>query len=189
MTTRYTYVEHQHRLASWAAATAARSSPKCRFSASDAVKVINRLEVRSFVEDPNLVSGSSNHFDHLHRRVCRQAIDLWGKHVSVPSNASTFTFGVAAKLVNVYLKVGVLTRSKKDGSEFKALHPPIDRILLKGLAQGDVGGLRKFWSTMASLGWSNFCEADYYNVIQALRSSVPRNVPLWTIEQYWPGYR
>ncbi|MCG3775863.1 MAG: hypothetical protein JW395_2709 [Nitrospira sp.] len=189
MTKGYSFVEHQHRLASWAAATAARSSPKCRFSVREAVDVLNRLSIRSFVEDPQVLVGSVEDFDRIHRELCREAIRLRGKQLSSPEAVGAFSFGVAAKLINIYLKVGVLSRTARDGAEFVAMHPPIDRVLLLGLGDADLGGRRRFWLTMAKLGWSTFSEAQYGEVIQAIRAALPAGVPLWTIEQYWRGYQ
>ncbi|MEZ5563534.1 MAG: hypothetical protein R3F27_11335 [Gammaproteobacteria bacterium] len=189
MTKGYSFVEHQHRLASWAAATAARSSPKCRFPVREAVDILNRLRIRSFVENPQVLAGSVEDFDRIHRELCCEAIRLSAERLPAPEAGGSFSFGVAAKLINVYLKVGVLSRSTRDGAEFLAMHPPIDRVLLSGLGDADLGGRRKFWIAMAKLGWSTFSEAQYGEVIRAIRESLPASVPLWSVEEYWRGYQ
>lgn len=189
MTGGYSFVEHQHRLASWAAATAARSSPKCRFSVREAVEVLSSLGISSFVENPQVLAGSVKDFDRMHRELCCEAIRLSTDRLPARKAGGTFSFGVAAKLINVYLKVGVLSRSGKDGADFVAMHPPVDRILLLGLGDADLGGRRRFWTAMAKVGWSTFSEAQYGEVIRAMRESLPASMPLWSIEKYWRGYQ
>lgn len=53
-----------------------------------------------------------------------------------------FTHGVAAKLVNVYLKAGFVCSGHHGHPSVRALHPPIDSVLLQALCEENVGGLR-----------------------------------------------
>jgi hypothetical protein len=55
----------------------------------------------------------------------------------------SFTHGVAAKLINVYLKAVFVCGGQHDHAQVQALHPPIDSVLLKELSVRDVGGLRR----------------------------------------------
>ena len=97
-----------------------------------------------------------------------------------------FTHGVAAKLVNVYLKSRFVCAGHHAHPRVEALHPPIDSVLLKGLAEANVGGHRKEWEQAAKTRWSKFGPEDYEQVIALIRQSL-KGAPLWRIEEYWKG--
>ena len=66
------------------------------------------------------------------------------------------------------------------------LHPPIDSVLLKSLAELNVGGNAKEWRQAAKTGWSKFGSKDYEHVIALIRQSL-KFQPLWKIEEHWRG--
>jgi hypothetical protein len=81
----------------------------------------------------------------------------------------TFTHGVAAKLINIYLKAGFVCGGHHLNDSVRALHPPIDRALLKELALRNFGGVRRFWNESMNIGWSKFDSDQYENVISKIR--------------------
>lgn len=102
--------------------------------------------------------------------------------------SNRFTHGVAAKLINVYLKCLFLSgpKSSNDVSiteKANALHPPIDRLLLSSLATNEIGGEDKPWRKQCLKGWSNFDSEDYQEIIDHIRDVT--NGKLWKIEKYW----
>jgi hypothetical protein len=99
-----------------------------------------------------------------------------------------FTHGVAAKLINIYLKAGFCGAEDND-PRLQALHPPIDSLLLDELYRKNVGGLREEWGKARTIRWSKFTSAQYELVIDCSRSALGVHVPLWHIERYWRGYR
>lgn len=96
------------------------------------------------------------------------------------------THGVAAKLLNVYLKSRFVCAGCHQNDRVAALHPPIDSVLLKALADADVGGNAPAWKKAARTTWSRFDSDDYEEVIHTMRASL-KGVPLWAIEEYWKG--
>jgi hypothetical protein len=99
-----------------------------------------------------------------------------------------FTHGVAAKLVNMYLKSRFVCGGHHVHTRVQSLHPPIDSVLLKGLARANVGGYAKEWKLAATTRWSKFGSDDYEHVIALIRHSL-KGAPLWKIEEYWRGNR
>jgi len=97
-----------------------------------------------------------------------------------------FTHGVAAKLVNVYLKSRFVCGGHHAHDRVKCLHPPIDSVLLASLAELNVGGNAKMWRRAARKRWSKFESQDYEQVVALIQRSLKR-APLWMIEEYWKG--
>ena len=93
------------------------------------------------------------------------------------------TYGRAAKLVAVYLKATVIMGDGCDSSFGRNLHPPIDRILLRGLASSDITSPHK--AAWRSINWTQLNEFAYDELIRQLRSTIPGDAPFWTIEEYW----
>lgn len=100
----------------------------------------------------------------------------------------SFTHGVAAKLINIYLKAGFVCGGHELHANVQALHPPIDSVLLEELSRQNVGGLRRNWNEAKKIRWSKLDSQQYEAVIASVRASLP-NTPLWEIEQYWRGYQ
>jgi hypothetical protein len=97
-----------------------------------------------------------------------------------------FTHGVAAKLVNVYVKSRFVCGGHYADARVASLHPPIDSVLLSGLAEANVGGHRQEWNQAAKTRWSKFGSDDYEQVIALIRKSL-KGAPLWKIEEHWRG--
>jgi hypothetical protein len=100
-----------------------------------------------------------------------------------------FSHGVAAKLINCYLKVRFVCANLEDHENVRALHPPIDDLLLRSLAEQNVGGLRPEWVRFRNARWSKFDSDTYQQVINRVRDVLPTNEPLWKIERFWIGFR
>ena len=49
------------------------------------------------------------------------------------------THGVAAKLINIYLKATFVSADHQDSPRVRAIHPPIDSILLDSLYEQPYG--------------------------------------------------
>jgi hypothetical protein len=103
-----------------------------------------------------------------------------------------WSFGVAAKLVNVYLKAltlgtDPLTCSDSLKSKVAAIHPPIDRLLLHELIRRKLGNTTVWRCVIEKGGWTCMCEGRYADVIKEIRSITKGR--LWMIEECWNGYR
>jgi hypothetical protein len=186
----YDEVEHRHRFASWCAATAARSSPKCRFSVEEGGEIINRCNLIEVAKGWNRLPSSGD-FDTWHREQRRELI-LASQTVLKKGN---FTHGVAAKLLNCYLKPLFVTGVRDDLSQdsqkkLDAIHPPIDRVLAKALknsSDADILFHSGIWKLVLRKGWSSLESDEYESVIAAIAQIT--NGELWKIESYWQGYQ
>ncbi len=127
------------------------------------------------------------HFNEFHRDL-RKSI-LAASRTVFPRAARDISHGVAAKLINVYLKTLFLSAialeiaQTNEVAKANALHPPIDRLLLSKLAMENVGGRADFWRKMRDKGWSRFEPGDYETTIEEIHRVTAG--ALWTIERYW----
>jgi hypothetical protein len=94
------------------------------------------------------------------------------------------THGVAAKLINIYLKSRFVCGGHHSHERVRALHPPIDDVLLRALADADFGGFGRAWR---SIRWSRFDSDQYEKVIDRIRVGLKDDAPLWMIEEFWRG--
>ena len=177
----YHIAEHKHRYAAWAASRAA-STKTCRFDVMTGKTIIEAVGLHQLLADPLLLPGPGQ-IDIVHARWCTTAIE-----VAAAKGLSGFGHGVAAKLINVYLKGAFVCGGQELHPHVQALHPPIDALLLDELYQGDVGGLRKIWSVARKQRWSKFDAGQYQAVIDGIRVALDGQ-PLWRVEAYWRGYQ
>lgn len=178
----YSIELHSHRLAAWAASRAA-SVKGCRFTVETGVRI---LEGSGFnpecLPDPNALPDPSQ-LDKIHRDWRNKII------TNATKNGCTFTHGVAAKLINCYLKVRFVCGGTHTHERVALLHPPIDDLLLKAMAQVKFGGHTTSWREFRQKRWSKFDSDTYEAVITQIRSSLPENAPLWTVEEHWGGFQ
>jgi hypothetical protein len=186
----YTVAQHRFTFASWAAATAARQSPLCRFSVKFGVGLLENAVLKSLSESP-LHLPEARDFDAWHRDICNGLLTK-ARAATEGKDASQFTYGVIAKLVNCYLK-GLFTinvdliESELPQQKVNAIHPPIDRLLIAAIYELDADRVRrKFW--LHNMSWSKFDELQYFEVIDRLREfAAPYD--LWRVEAYWSGFQ
>jgi len=179
----YSLHDHKHRFSAWAASTAARASrKKCHFSVEEGKKILESVDIEESIQRIPKIETQGK-FDEWHIDICNHLI-LKAKSHSIQG----FTFGVAAKLLNCYLKSYFIDYL----DELKFIHPPIDRLLLKKLADNNIGEIEGFWRDKEKKGWSNFEEKDYSEVIKNIKETLNKiddSSSLWKIEYYWVGYQ
>ena len=176
----YTIEEHQHRFAAWAASRAA-SVKGYRFTVKRGVAILEACGFNpAFSSVAHLPTPAA--IDETHRQ--------WRKCVIAAAAAQdlTFSHGVAAKLINVYLKARFVCAGRHEHERVKCLHPPIDSELLKGLAKENVRGFARQWRKFNQARWSKFDSGQYQTVIDLVRVCLPGQ-PLWKIEEYWKGHQ
>lgn len=178
--TNYTIAKHQHRFAAWAASRAASTSPKCRFHVHLGMKALEACGFDGSFTIDDLPAPDQLKDEHANwRDSIIDSIYLKDKN---PSH------GVAAKLINTYMKSRFVLGGFHADERVKALHPPIDSVLLKELKTKNVGEFENEWKRYAQIGWSNFSCAQYEEVIELIQQTMGSD-PLWQIESYWLGYR
>ncbi len=93
-------------------------------------------------------------------------------------NHTPVAFGVAAKLVSVYLKGVLLLHGNEDSQSTRCVHPPIDSQLLKALD-------RKYKTDLSErYTWQKLSKDQYINLVSELRKLSPSE-PLWHLEKHW----
>ena len=177
----YQIEEHRHRFAAWAAGRAA-SVNRCRFTVEQARMIIETIELhesaKSIVNMP-----SPELFDVQHRQWRAKAIET-ASGMDIP-----MTHGVAAKLINIYLKSILVCAGHHDDPRGMVIHPPIDSLFLNDLYERNVAGLSALWNTTRNIKWSKLNSDQYEAVIKGIKTAIGSNRGLWCIEQYWRGYQ
>ena len=184
----YDIKEHKHRYAAWAASRAS-SVKGCRFKVRQGGMIIKHLKLDDLIDCPENDCPEKLRkpykFDSLHRDLRKKAVS---KSEELGLN---FTHGVAAKLINIYMKTIFICGGYTEHAETKSIiHPPIDSLLLKALYENDIGGpkAKAEWHKAIKIRWSKFDSNQYEEVIENIRK-VLNGEPLWKIEEYWQGYR
>ena len=169
---------HHQRFAAWAASRAA-SVVNNRFGVERGRSILEECGFGSSFSRPELLPAPQA-TDQEHRRWRADVIDA-AKSRNLP-----FTHGVAAKLVNVYLKSRFVCGGHHTHERVQNLHPPIDAVLLRTLAKLNIGGDAKGWKRAAKMGWPKFGSEDYERVVELVRHSMDGDA-LWKIEEHWRG--
>jgi len=175
MAASYNIHEHTHRFAAWAAATGASASPRCRFMVEAGKAILERAGFDAGLRHPK----------QLPSPVLMDAVHLaWRKTVIKEARkvGLEFTHGIAAKLINLYLKAKFTCGGYASHPRVATLHPPIDSLLLKAFNRT----LKP--QDRLPVNWSTFDSQTYQQAIGALRLS-RKGLPLWTAESLWQGHR
>lgn len=176
----YTIDEHRHRFAAWAAGSAA-SFVGSSLKVKSGKAILEEVGFPRLIVNPETLPLPQD-MDCCHKKWRDKVIQAATGH------GLAFTHGVAAKLINIYLKAAFVCGGYHNHERVRALHPPIDSLLLKEMARQNAGGQRTFWSAAALTGWSKFDSGTYETVIHFLRMTMG-NRPLWEVEQYWREYQ
>ncbi len=121
----YTIEEHKHRFAAWAAGRAANVNG-CRFTVEQGKNILEKAGLNDVANSiDNLHTPDA--FDRMHKE--------WRNNVikAAQTHGLTFTHGVAAKLINIYLKSIYVCGNDYNDKKVKVIHPPIDSVLLDAL--------------------------------------------------------
>jgi hypothetical protein len=169
---------HQHLFAAWAASRAA-SVKGCRFKVRQGREILESSGFTPSFCQPDQLPAPTE-MEAWHRQWRNLVIGAAKAH------GLSFTHGVAAKLINVYMKSRFACGGHHEHERVRRLHPPIDDELLKALIQQNVGGQVKRWREARRWRWSKFTSDQYEQVIALIRQSL-NGQPLWMIEEHWKG--
>ena len=184
----YSIEEHKHRFAAWAAGSAA-SVNGCRFKVWQAKRILEDAGLRD-VDSIDKLPQADN-FDTQHREWRENIINAAKNYNDSHGNAFKFTHGVAAKLINIYLKSIYVCSGSHDDPRVKAIHPPIDSVLLDALYKQNIGGMRTEWQAARKARWSKLNSNQYENVITTIQGLFRDGdgPGLWHVEEYWQGFQ
>ena len=177
----YTIRNHKHRFSAWAASRAA-SVKNCRFNVETGKEIIEACHLQNFVDNPNALPEPQQ-LDTQHRQ-WRESIVKAGQKFEL-----NISHGIAAKLINMYFKSALVCGGYHEDIRVKALHPPIDSLILDSLIENNVGGYKKEWRKFAKIRWSKLNCQEYEELIFKLRSCFGINNGFWQVESHWQGYR
>lgn len=163
---------HAHRFAAWSACRAA-------FRGRTGLNICSGSLILENCGAANFLSANSlpdpTEIDASHRVWCENACGT-AEHLGL-----NISHGIAAKLVNVYLKARFVCGGQHFHPKVSALHPPVDGILLSSLvARGIIQRSR----TGNIPSWTKFDLDNYQNVIMRIRDHLG-NSPMWMIEEHW----
>jgi hypothetical protein len=210
----YEISEHRHVFAAWAAARASSTSPNCRYEVWIAKVLLDNLGFGSDLLCPDDLP-SKDELDDKHRAWRKKMVEDAGpliekvyaekveaarekaakeKKKFTKPKKPVFTHGVAAKLLNVYVKSVFVCGFGDVHERAGAFHPPIDKLLLDMLIEKDKNAKRlKRWRKLNKRGWSNFESKEYEDAIGLVRQLMAERGQsendLWKIERLWPGHQ
>jgi hypothetical protein len=167
----YTIETHKHRFAAWAASRAA-SVKGCRFTVEQGKAILETIGINHILSQPDNLPQPQD-FDPTHREWRNKVIYV------AQELGLKFTHGVAAKLINIYLKAGFVCAGQHDNPRVQTIHPPIDSLLLDELFRQNLGGFRSEWNTARRIRWSNLDSEQYDNVICHIRLAMQPEQALW----------
>ncbi|MDQ6995340.1 MAG: hypothetical protein Q9M18_07070 [Mariprofundaceae bacterium] len=178
----FTYEQYRHDFASWSAARAAQ-----RGFEGATVGVLKQA-----IEDVGLdvfVNTASNYemteaaFDVQHQQWCTKI-----RAFLLAKDVVKATYGLAAKLVNVYLKSAVILGERGKSQLASVIHPPIDGLLLKAIAKnGKKDGISpELRKLCVDSRWTRFDGNAYRGLIVAMKAEKLHKPHFWMLERYWP---
>jgi hypothetical protein len=194
----YEIQHHNHRLATWVASRAASASPECRFTVETGTNILQSCGFNAEFKLENLPEPNEEEIDKKHLEWRNLAINFVEEEkgkieeknkIRKKGEVVGLTHGVAAKLINCYIKVRFVCGGGHNEEKVKYFHPPIDSLLLQGLANKNVGSRAREWRKFHNERWSKFNSVIYQEVIDLIRETLPDREPLWKIEEYWKGHQ
>ena len=174
----YRIEKHAHLFAVWAASRAA-SVKGCRISVAQGRAILESCGFVADLSTPDQLPDAAN-IDDEHRAWRETASKL------AFAKGGSLTHGVAAKLINIYLKSRFVCAGYSSHERVAALHPPIDKLLLEELAHKNLEGHARVWRKASRDGWSKMNSDEYERLISLIRDCL-HGQPLWMIEEYWRG--
>lgn len=199
---------HKHTLSKWAASRAASQSKGFKFSVELGSKLLLFGKKGSQASDQEFIDyikqienfNSQDDYDSWHHQTIlnmtsytdelKQLLDKHNK------SFNNYTYGIAAKILNCYLKVFFLESfGNQKFADF--IHPPVDAILLKALRKEDKKLFNFKNSIFTNIGvlkiptWTRINENEYKEIIKLMKEflSIKGQNGLWKIESFWIGHQ
>jgi len=156
--------------AAYRAAQAGSSKAKgCEFTSA-----LKTCGVIKYIDNYDQSNMDQADFDELHRKWCKSIIGHIKKQYE-----KDISYGIAAKLVGVFLKGYFILANNEKSSLSKVIHPPIDSYLLKGI------DANKSTNFSDEYKWQKLGENDYFVLLNKLCKYLRQGEPLWYLEEYW----
>lgn len=171
----YTIDEHIHRFAVW---TAARAASVSRFSNTEIEQFISESKLR---EEVKIIRSNSSYSKEEYKTwfvaQVTNVLNFMNAYTQPKGKKRKISFGIAAKVVSIYIKTVEVIPTKGESILSKFAFPPIDSILLKTIKElKDVDVKRTTWSEMD--------ENTFMETLDIL-IGVMGNNSYWSLEYYW----
>jgi hypothetical protein len=177
----YSISDHKHRFAAWTAGRAA-SVKGSRFKVKFIQELLRDIGFAQLVDTATLPDPDPVQVDAKHKEWRIQLLE------AAERRGVSLSHGVAAKIINVYLKTVFVCGGAAGDPKVMALHPPIDSVLLDALYEKDIGKEKLAWKHARRIRWSLLSSDEYEAVVAAIRRTVG-GAPMWAIEEHWKGYQ
>ena len=174
---KYTIEEHLHRYACW---TAARAASTSRFSNDEVGAFIHGCNLRKNLEELSKLHVVNHEIyrDWFIKQV--NSLHECLADYKNPKNADIHRvkeFGIAAKIVSIYIKTVEVLPSSGTSAVSIVAFPPVDSFLLKKLV-GETG------VEISNTAWSQMNENDFMEIIDKLKL-IMGDEPFWKLEYFW----
>lgn len=182
----YRSTEHLHNFACWTAAAAVRRG----FTTNRVIAYAIESSKMQLEADEYLLNGGD--YQKIHDKLCKALANSLKRQARKQEfdKKDLFlekcTFGRMAKIVAIYMKTYVVLPNLNNPKLTKVLasiYPPIDQILLDGIARKN----DHFKSIAKRYRWSLAKKTEYYELKEDIeKEGMHFN---WTLEVYWKGFR
>jgi hypothetical protein len=161
----YTIEEHKHNFAVWAASKSVQRGFTSIYKISVAIK---KSGLKEFVESYS--KCEKEQFKSFHIK-CSNKIILALKDENC-------TYGLAAKIIAVYLKTSLILYNK--GKNCENIHPPLDRILLNNFIK--FNAIKEY----TYQPWTKLSKSDYWDLVSLIEKYEGKIN--WELERYWKPF-
>ncbi len=170
-----TFTVRDYRLgyAVWAAYRAAQAGSS-KAKGIELSAALKNCGVVSYIDDYDEGEVSQETYKEKHDEWCAAVI----KYIK-DNFKKEITYGIAAKLVGVFVKGYFILAGNEDQSLSKVAYPPIDSFLLKGIDKEKGTKLEKEYK------WQKLDKEKYYELLTKLKEHLGENEEFWKIEKYW----
>tara|TARA_B100000965_G_C19388722_1_gene667978 strand:- start:98 stop:727 length:630 start_codon:yes stop_codon:yes gene_type:complete len=199
---------HKHTLSKWAACRAASQSKNFKFSVELGSELLIlgkkgfQVSNQDFIDYIKQIENfnSQDDFDSWHHQTITNMTSGSNKVENLLNinnkSLNNYTYGIAAKILNCYLKVFFLESfGNQEFADF--IHPPVDAILLKALKKEDKKLFNFKNPIFTNIGvqkiptWTRITEDEYKEIIKLMKEFVfsKNQNGLWKIESFWIGHQ
>lgn len=168
----YDINEYRKAFCLWAAFRAAQAG-SAKAKGKELTQALESCGLIDFLDSRQNENCDEQQFNQKHN----EWIAFIQKHVHSNHNKH-ISYGIAAKLVAVFIK-GYFILAGKQGTQLaKVAYPPIDSYLLKGIDREFKTNLSKQYK------WQKLNDKTYFELLAELRK-IKGARPFWEIEKYW----
>ncbi len=169
----YTFAKHCHRYACW---TASRAASAGRFKNKEIAWFIEIIGLRECLES---LKSEGKISSLRYEEWFLEAVTTLKSQMKafVSKRRRNISFGVAAKVVSIYVKTYEVIAEKGNSPISRVAYPPIDSFLLKNLIKHKKVRLKR-------TDWSKFKKRTYLKTICEMKK-LTHGRALWKLEAFW----